>query len=130
MIDQSDNVIKLNSINRRMFILAAAKIAILGFKPETEKFADCTLKLYSQKVDELVSEKQARSQVVQNQSNFAENQENEGVKILDSGNSKISRRRPTQPSRPVGFKQEAAFHIPINPIFGPARRQIYKKCGF
>ncbi len=30
MIDQSDNVIKLNSINRRMFILAAAKIAILG----------------------------------------------------------------------------------------------------
>ncbi len=30
MIDQSDNVIKLNSINRRMFILAAAKIIILG----------------------------------------------------------------------------------------------------
>tara|TARA_Y100001970_G_scaffold229880_1_gene285252 strand:+ start:3329 stop:5209 length:1881 start_codon:yes stop_codon:yes gene_type:complete len=30
MIDQSDNVIKLNSINRRMFILAAAKILILG----------------------------------------------------------------------------------------------------
>ena len=30
MIDQSDNVLKLNSINRRMFILAAAKIIILG----------------------------------------------------------------------------------------------------
>jgi penicillin-binding protein 2 len=30
MIDQSDNVIKLNSINRRMFILAAAKVIILG----------------------------------------------------------------------------------------------------
>ena len=30
MIDQSDNVIKLNSINRRMFILAAAKVLILG----------------------------------------------------------------------------------------------------
>ena len=30
MIDQSDNVIKLNSINRRMFILGAAKIIILG----------------------------------------------------------------------------------------------------
>ena len=30
MIDQSENVIKLNSINRRMFILAAAKILILG----------------------------------------------------------------------------------------------------
>ena len=30
MICQSDNVLKLNSINRRMFILAAAKIIILG----------------------------------------------------------------------------------------------------
>ena len=30
MIDQSDNVIKLNSINRRMFILAVAKVLILG----------------------------------------------------------------------------------------------------
>jgi penicillin-binding protein 2 len=30
MIDQSDNVLKLNSINRRMFILAAAKVVILG----------------------------------------------------------------------------------------------------
>ena len=30
MIDQSDNVIKLNSINRRMFILAVAKVIILG----------------------------------------------------------------------------------------------------
>ena len=30
MINQSDNVVKLSSINRRMFILAAAKIVILG----------------------------------------------------------------------------------------------------
>ena len=30
MIDQSDNVLKLNSINRRMFILASAKVIILG----------------------------------------------------------------------------------------------------
>jgi penicillin-binding protein 2 len=30
MISQSDNVVKLNSINRRMFILGAAKIVILG----------------------------------------------------------------------------------------------------
>ena len=30
MIDQSDNVLKLNSINRRMFILATAKVIILG----------------------------------------------------------------------------------------------------
>ena len=30
MISQSDNVVKLNSINRRLFILAAAKVVILG----------------------------------------------------------------------------------------------------
>jgi Cell division protein FtsI/penicillin-binding protein 2 len=30
MINQSDNVLKLNSVNRRMFILAAAKVIILG----------------------------------------------------------------------------------------------------
>ncbi len=30
MINQSDNVVKLNSINRRMFILATAKVIILG----------------------------------------------------------------------------------------------------
>ena len=30
MIDQSDNVIKLSSLNRRMFIIAAAKVVILG----------------------------------------------------------------------------------------------------
>ena len=30
MINQSDNVVKLSSINRRMFILAAAKVVILG----------------------------------------------------------------------------------------------------
>ena len=58
---------------------------------------------------------------------WIKNQENEGFKILDSGISKFSRRRPTQPSRPVGFKQETAFQIAINPIFGPARGQIYEK---
>ena len=30
MINQSDNVLKLSSLNRRMFILAAAKVVILG----------------------------------------------------------------------------------------------------
>ena len=30
MIDQSDNVLKLSSLNRLMFILAAAKVVILG----------------------------------------------------------------------------------------------------
>ena len=32
---------------------------VLGFEDGSEKFADCTLKLYTQKVDELVAEKQA-----------------------------------------------------------------------
>ena len=43
---------------------------------------------------------------MQNDTNFVENQENEGFKILDYGIPKCSRRRPTQPSRLVGFKQE------------------------
>ena len=38
----------------------------------------------------------------------AQNQENEGFKNVDSGISKFSRRRPTQPSRPVGFQQYLA----------------------
>ena len=61
---------------------------------------------------------------------IVENHENEGFNFLDSGNPKFSRRRPTQPCRPVGFQQETAFHIPINPIFGSARGQIFEKCGF
>jgi len=32
---------------------------VLGFEDGSDKFADCTLKLYTQKVDELVAEKQA-----------------------------------------------------------------------
>ena len=36
--------------------------SILGFESGTEKFADCTLKLYSQKVDELIAEKQTKFQ--------------------------------------------------------------------
>ena len=50
---------------------------------------------------------------------WVQNQENEGFKILDSGNPKFSRRRPTQPSRPVGLKQETTPKTRINPIFGP-----------
>jgi hypothetical protein len=37
---------------------------ILGFKEESEKFADCTLKLYTQKVEELVAEKQLKNQQI------------------------------------------------------------------
>ena len=32
---------------------------VLGFEEESEKFSDCALKLYTQKVDELVAERQA-----------------------------------------------------------------------
>ena len=38
MISQSDNVIKLSSINRRMFILATAKVIILGGGGYAAKF--------------------------------------------------------------------------------------------
>ena len=37
---------------------------VLGFNENSEKFADCTLKLYTQKVDEIVAEKQSRQQQV------------------------------------------------------------------
>ena len=36
--------------------------SVLGFEDGSEKFADCTLKLYTQKIDEMVAEKQARNQ--------------------------------------------------------------------
>ena len=60
------------------------------------------------------------AKVVQNEPIWVESQENEGFKILDSGNQKNSRRRPTQPSRPVGFKQETT----------PKPSNNFKKCGF
>ena len=40
----------------------------MGFNESSEKFADCTLKLYSQKVDELIAEKQTRQQQVNSSS--------------------------------------------------------------
>ena len=58
--------------------------------------------------------------------NYVQNHKNEGFSFLDPGYPKFSRRRPTQPSRPVGFKQETALHTPINPIFGPARAKYIK----
>ena len=36
--------------------------SVLGFEEGSEKFADCTLKLYTQKIEEIVAEKQARNQ--------------------------------------------------------------------
>ena len=38
--------------------------SVLGFKEESEKFADCMLKLYTQKVEELVAEKQLKNQQI------------------------------------------------------------------
>ena len=58
---------------------------------------------------------------------FIQNQENEGFEMLDSGIPKFSRRRPMPAFSLVAFKQETAFHTPINQIFGPARGQIYLK---
>ena len=46
------------------------------------------------------------AKVVQNLPIWVENHKNQGFKMLDSGNPKFSRRRPTQPSRLVSFKQE------------------------
>ena len=37
---------------------------VLGFETGSDKFADCTLKLYTQKVDELVAEKQLKNQQI------------------------------------------------------------------
>ena len=36
--------------------------SVLGFDEESEKFADCTLKLYTQKIEEIVADKQIRNQ--------------------------------------------------------------------
>ena len=59
------------------------------------------------------------AKVVQNGSNFIENQENEGFKILDPGNPKFSRRRPMPAFSLVGFRQETA----------PKPSNNSKKCG-
>ena len=37
---------------------------VLGFESGSEKFAECTLKLYTQKVDEIVAEKQLKNQQI------------------------------------------------------------------
>ena len=38
--------------------------SVLGFETGSEKFADCTLKLYTQKIDELVADKQLKNQQI------------------------------------------------------------------
>ena len=52
-----------------VMVADARKICkVLGFKDGSDKFADCTLKLYTQKVDELVAEKQAAADTRMTQS--------------------------------------------------------------
>ena len=55
--------------------------SVLGFEEGSEKFADCTLKLYTQKIDEMVSEKQARNQqlIQSQQSNTTTTQSSSGT---------------------------------------------------
>ena len=55
--------------------------SVLGFEEGSEKFADCTLKLYSQKIDEMVTEKQARNQqlIQSQQSNTTTTQSSSGT---------------------------------------------------
>ena len=59
-----------------------------------------------------VLKRRVTAKFVQNDPIRVENQENQGFNFLDSGNPKFSRRRPTQPSRPVGFKQETTPQSP------------------
>jgi non-homologous end joining protein Ku len=56
---------------------------VLGFEPGTEKFADCTLKLYTQKVEELIAEKQSKNQVVQNQASSSQSSGSNTTTIYD-----------------------------------------------
>ena len=60
------------------------------------------------------------AKVFQNWPIWLQNHKHEGFKNLDSGIPKFSRRRPTQPSRPVGFQQETT----------PQTSNNSKKCGF
>ena len=54
--------------------------SVLGFEEGSEKFADCTLKLYTQKIDEMVAEKQARNQqLIQSQQTNTTTQSSSGT---------------------------------------------------
>ena len=54
---------------------------VLGFKEESEKFADCTLKLYTQKVDELVAEKKAAADTRMTQSQTTTTTQSSGSNV-------------------------------------------------
>ena len=57
-----------------------ATCTTLGFQDGTDKFADCTLKLYTQKIDEMVAEKQARNQqLIQSQQTNTTTQSSSGT---------------------------------------------------
>ena len=57
---------------------------VLGFKEESEKFADCTLKLYTQKVDELVAKKvEANTRMMQSQTTTQQSSGSNTMTIYD-----------------------------------------------
>ena len=57
--------------------------SVLGFESGSEKFADCTLKLYTQKVDEIVAEKQLRQQQVSSSSSTNQSSSSNVTTIYD-----------------------------------------------
>ena len=59
-----DDVIEEDKKLANIINNAKKTCSVLGFKESSEKFADCTLKLYTQKVEELVAEKQLKNQQI------------------------------------------------------------------
>jgi len=60
---KTENDIKNEEKELALIVNDAKKTCgILGFEEGSEKFADCTLKLYTQKIDEMIADKQARNQ--------------------------------------------------------------------
>ena len=55
---------------------------VLGFKEGSEKFADCTLKLYTQKVDELVAEKVAANTRMMQSQTTTTTQQSSGSNVM------------------------------------------------
>ena len=63
-----EDVAEEENILADMVADARKTCTVLGFEDGSDKFADCTLKLYTQKVDELVAEKQAAADTRMTQS--------------------------------------------------------------
>jgi hypothetical protein len=55
---------------------------VLGFEDGSDKFADCTLKLYTQKVDELVAEKVAANTRMMQSQTTTTTQQSSGSNVM------------------------------------------------